>query len=324
MIFNKIVNYISIILLLLTIGCNKINKPDIISQELKSEALEKLHFNLINSLEWEKVHAAEALINLNYKEDAYRIFIEEERKKRKEEFYRIGIWRVLAQASTDQEEKQQWIDSISNVFKNPNNPDVTHAAETLGKLSFSPSNFSPKLTDSILNDKHNSLWICTLWATAYSPEKEKVKNKLVSIIQQQEEPANVKSIAAYALRFLKNSGTKNREKLISTLNKEPDSSKVYPYLLSAVLVNTPKDSLMTKRSLFFKAKLKNIAKSNGHIGQYEALSALAEIGNPTNIELLSSLLKETDTSNIKNKADIIIATSYAILRINKRLELNGI
>ena len=324
MTFNKRTNYISIILLLLTIGCNKINKQDTISQELKSEALEKLHFSLINSLEWGKVHAAEALINLNYKEDAYRIFIEEERKKRKQEFYRIGIWRVLAQASIKQEEKQQWIDSILNVYKNPNNPDVTHAAETLGKLSFSPLNFSPKLIDSILNDKHNSLWICTLWATAYSSEKEKVKNKLVNIIQQKEEPVDVRRIAAYALRFLKNSGTKNREKMINTLNKEPDSSKVYPYLLSAILVNTPKDSLMTNRSLFFKTKLEDIAKTNGHIGQYEALSALAEIGNATNIKLLSSLLKETDTSNIKNKTDISVGTSYAILRIEARLKLDGI
>lgn len=321
---NKFTTLISILLLLLLFACNKTKEINTIGQNLKLEALAKLRSNLNNSKEWERVHAAEALINLNFKEEAYRIFIEEEKKNKKEYFHRIGIWRVLAQASVNDKEKKQWIDSISAIFKNPNNPDVTHAAESLSKLSFSTSNFSPKLTDSILNDEHNSLWSCTLWSTAYSPKKKQIKNQLVNILQQKEESVKSKTLAAYALRFLKNSGIQNREKMIKVLNKEPDTSATYPYLLSAILVNTPKDSLMTLRSLFYKKKLENIAKSNGHSGQYEALSALAEMGNATNIKLLVDILKGIDTTIIKNKIDISIATSYALLQIDRRLKLNGV
>lgn len=312
---------IMIFFMLLYTACSKIEKNNKVPQGLKLKALENLHIALEKSSKWEKVHTAEALINLGFSEEAYRIFKEEERQKREEYFYRIGIWRVLAQAALKQEEKKQWTDSILNVFKNTKNPDIIHSAETLAKLSYSPSYFDEKLTDSILNDKHNALWACTLWASAYTPDKEDVKKQLVTVIQNKNELKDVRKLAAYALRFLKDVRVQDRELLIDVLNKEPDSSNVYPYLLSAILVNTPKDSLLSKQTLSYKNKLETISNSNGNFGQYEVLSALAEIGNIKDIKLLSTLLKSIDTVELTNKTDIKVAISYAILKIDQRQKM---
>ncbi len=111
-----------IIFVVIFFCCSTANIESIASEKLKKAALEQLHSTLSSNFEWEKVHAAEFLLNLGYPENVYETFLKEEEQKGDEIYYRIGIWRVLAQASLKSEDKQHWIDSIASVFSSPNSP----------------------------------------------------------------------------------------------------------------------------------------------------------------------------------------------------------
>ena len=308
---------ISIILFLS--GCDT-GKERIVSEELREAAVEKLQSTLHSELKWERVHAAEFLLNLGYTNNIYDIFLEEEKQKGDESYYRIGIWRVLAQASLKPEEKQQWLDSIAGVFNDPGAPDQIHATESLAKLGISTYSLSIETMDSILNGTHNTMWVYTMWGTAYTPDMEMtlVKNRLAGIIGQKEESPEVRRVAAYALRNLKEAGTQNWDLLIDAACQEPDSSSVYAYLLSSTLVNTPEDSLLSTRVQYCRGELEEIAASPGNAGRYEALSALGEIGVEENLPLLSVLITDHDNLQLCSNVDVVLAASNAILRIDRR------
>jgi SSS family solute:Na+ symporter len=267
----------------------------------------------------EKVHAAEFLLDLGYTNTIYDTFLEEEKHKGNKYYYRIGIWRVLAKASLKPRVKQQWLDSISKVFKDPATPDQIHATESLAKLGVSPYNVASNVTDSILNGTHNIMWVYTLWGTAYTADMNMnvVKNKLAGIIGQKEESTKVRRLAAYALRNLKDIGTFNWGLLINAACHEPDTSSAYPYILSSVLVNTPKDSLLSTRVQYCRRELEKIAATSCNKGRYEALSTLGELGVKSDLPLLSSLITDLEIK-LSGKVDIGLAASNAILRIDRR------
>ena len=81
--------------------------------------------------QWVKVHAAEYLLSLGYPEGVNEGFGKELDLHGGEPQYRIGIWRVLARAANTEEERDEWIGKIHDVFKDPSSPDRLCAAETL-------------------------------------------------------------------------------------------------------------------------------------------------------------------------------------------------
>ena len=320
--------YLFAILLALFFTCCTANKDRIVSGELREATLGQLQSILHNGQRWKKAHAAECLLKLGYTKGIYDIFLEEEIQNRDEFYYRIGIWRVLAQASVNPKEKQQWIDSIASVFKNPSALDQTHAAESLAKLGISAFTVSTDITDSILNSAHNPLWLYTLWGTAYSsPDSmEQIKTQLVDIVCYGKEADNIRKLAAYALRNMKSLNLEEWNRMIDATCQEPDTSLAYVYILSSALVNTPVDSLLSPRVAQCKAALINALKNIGKPHNYEVLYALAEKGGAKELPLLLSLVEGEATSGYDNNEDIIIAASSAILRIDRRQKysLHGI
>ena len=83
-----------------------------------------------------KVHAAEFLLELDYPAGVEDAFLKELETFGQEPEYRIGIWRVLARASYNPNEKRSWVSRIRDVFLNPEAPDRLHASETLAKLGY--------------------------------------------------------------------------------------------------------------------------------------------------------------------------------------------
>lgn len=318
--WNKLVGYLFIIILLpLFSGCYT-SKERIVSEELRETALERLKTILYSELEWEKVHAAEFLLKLGYTEDIKKVFLEEEIQKGKEYYYRTGIWRVLAQASQSQEEKQQWVDSIASVFNNPNAPDYIHAVESMAKLRVSPYSVSAETTDSILNGEHSALWLYTLWGTAYTQEIniDQVKNQLAIIVRKKEEPDEIRRLAAYALQNMKDAGINNWGLLMDAACHEPDSSSAYIYILSSALVNTPNDSLSLSKVNQCRTKIVESISNPEGIGHYEALLAIGELGNEHDLQLLLSLINDSNDYRFNKNQDIAVAASNAILSIDRR------
>ena len=320
--------YLLLILFALTVtGCSS-NKHRIVSEELREEALNQLQSNLNNGQKWEKVHAAECLLNLGYSQDINDVFYEEEILNGDENFYRIGIWRVLAQVVPKPEEKRQWVDSISAVFKSPELPDHLHAAESLAKLGVSPYNINPVITDSILISTHNSLWLYTLWGKAYSGEEEmsQVKIKLLDIVCSKKETGKVRRLAAYALRNMKNISVEEWGVLAEAACSEPDTSRAYIPVLSSTFVNTPVDSLLSPKAIRCRKALLKELTHTGNSDAYEALFAVAEKGDSEELPHLLSVLRKGTSSEYEKSRDVVTAAANAILRIDRRQKytLHGI
>ena len=79
--------------------------------------------------EWVKVHAAEMLLTNNLFDDVRETF-QTELQKEPGPYYRIGVWRVLAQAAaSDRISRAKYIEEIAAVLKDKNAPDRELAME---------------------------------------------------------------------------------------------------------------------------------------------------------------------------------------------------
>ncbi len=104
---------------------------------LRGRAVEALRQVFRTEPRWVKVHAAEALLALDYdNEEVSALFAAELERDGNTLEYRIGIRRVLVRAATDPADRQRRIDEIRAIFLDPTASDRLHAAETLGKLGY--------------------------------------------------------------------------------------------------------------------------------------------------------------------------------------------
>lgn len=310
--FIKIIRYIILVLISTQIFSCQMNKKPIVSESVVKNAKDNLQYALENSSKWQKVHAAEYILNHDYSNNVYDIFVEEEKQNRNESYYRIGLWRVLNQAAISSEEKNHWLDSISKVYEEYTSLDRIHAAETLAKLKVSPNSISVKVTDSVLKSDHNPMWAYTYWGTAYTSEKEmdQVKSTFMDIILNSNESTLVKRIAIYALYKMKNLNTQNWDLISSRAVNEPMDSPLYTSLLTCTLANTPKDSLLSTRVLKCREKLEKQIYSSNNNEISASLAVYQDIATEEDIPLLTSFMdKGFDDDNI----EIIMAAANAIL-----------
>ncbi|MCC9605536.1 hypothetical protein LOC68_22455 [Blastopirellula sp. JC732] len=122
--------YLTIIAPLLLLASLRAAEPPL-PLEAQSEAI--LAESLAATGEWSSVHAAEYLIRLNEAPKALAAFQPQAQCKIPQ--YRIGVWRVLAQAETSPQRRQAFVEQIRSVLLNTNAPDRLHALESLAKLN---------------------------------------------------------------------------------------------------------------------------------------------------------------------------------------------
>ncbi|MEW4563221.1 hypothetical protein AB1K70_11885 [Bremerella sp. JC770] len=91
---------------------------------------------LVESLEatgqWNSVHAAEYLISVGRSDLVVEAFRAQENVETPQ--YRIGVWRVLAQAEPSQLKRSEYVERIREVLLDEVAPDRLHALESLAKL----------------------------------------------------------------------------------------------------------------------------------------------------------------------------------------------
>ena len=91
------------------IACNNTNTNQ---QKLEQKAMSELNKVLQEETLFVKVHAAEYLIWLGYPDEPQKVYEKENELHSEEKPYRIGIWRVLAQASKDSSAKRGWLEKV--------------------------------------------------------------------------------------------------------------------------------------------------------------------------------------------------------------------
>lgn len=311
----------NLIFLTVVLGaCNTKSQDSQNFRELENQCITILRNVLAEQHEWVKVHAAEYLIWAGHPEGVREAYIEEERMWAAKPQYRIGIWRVLAQAATVDADMQIWTDKIIAVFLDSTATDRIHAAETLAKLGISPLKKDQKLTENTLRSEVKPLALYTLWSTAFtSPDsRATVKARFLNAVLNADTKAADRVIPAYALRQLKGISQEESTKLTEAALAEPADSPARIYLLSAAFTNNDHDPAQFEKLHAALVNYKS-ALSKGAISEMAA--ALAEKGKAKDIPILTPLL--TSASQLENesdRADVAAAAAHAILQIKNRTE----
>ena len=245
---------------------------------------------------WVKVHAAEALVANGYYEGVRKTFLAELPTAKPK--YRIGVWRVLAQAShDDHEEREKHINRIRDAFLNIDGPDREHALESLAKLQYSAR---PEELVYVAMDAKGTFQAHARWALANSGRHE--DEKLLTALFCSED-SDVRATVAYGLRYLEDVSGDAIRRLEKAYAKEPADSGARIYILSALGVHCPPEHRgKLKEELLKYAEMGNAAEKK------EAFAALAYFGEDYDIPFLSRRLSnETDT-------DIRIFCANALLK----------
>jgi SSS family solute:Na+ symporter len=291
---------------------------------LSEKALAELKTTLKTQPEFIKVHAAEYLIWLGQTEEVRKEFLHENELHGNEPKYRIGIWRVLAQTETDAEKKKIWYNKVFQAFGDLNGPDRLHAAETLAKLKLSPLEKYPEATQKSMADELRNMQVYTHWALSYAPNADTNKFRQ-DFLQMAEGDSNqvVRIISAYIVRRINHLIPDEWTKLSQQALAEPDSSELKKILLNTAVVTFPEG---IKKTADYDKIRQAITHDYQHFSVGERIGlaqALAEVGNESDIQLLSSYLDNENSAgiydaNTKEGADVRAAAAYAILKIKER------
>ncbi|MCP4639485.1 MAG: hypothetical protein GY851_03590 [bacterium] len=265
---------------------------------IQARAVETLRLVMAEESEWIKVHAAEALLWDGHPSHVRSTFLPDLQNAGPK--YRIGVWRVLAQAAADDERRERYVARIREAFNDVDGPDRLHAAETLGKLGDSRN--SDELR-RVATEETGSLQGCAQWVLANSgkPEEEAA---LAALLANED----TRVIAAYALRFFKTIKPETLDALEKVAGSVPADDKGRMHFLSAWYVHAPAD-----RKPAVKALLLPYAQT-GSVGEKLELGmALARCGDASDIPMLEAMLADPE-------ADARVGAAHAILGIANRLK----
>jgi len=303
---------------ILTLSCTDRQKTEDISS-LKELALNELTDVLKTQSRWVKVHAAEFLLWAGYPTGVKEIYQEEERKYENEPQYRIGIWRVLAQAAITADEKNVYIEKIREAFMDTSGSDRIHAAETMAKLRYAPPIQDSLVTKATLLSPVKPLAWYTQWSVAYTSDDAFIsaRSRLLTLIQ--EDDGTGRLIGAFALSNLGGLSDDQWDILYKQSIDEPDTSIAKIYLLSASFTTSP--DLESKRNKVdnLYQMLRSFSTSSKKSDRMVMAMAFAEKGSIEDLPLLESLLRnEHPLENEAEAADVRAAAAYAILKIIQR------
>lgn len=290
---------------------------------LEEKALRELRNTLVTQTQWIKVHAAEYLVWTGHSEEVKKEFLKEEKLHNTEPKYRIGIWRVLAEAEKSQARKIQWTNKIYGAFNETNGPDQLHATETLAKLKLSPLDKYPEATQNALKSENRNLHTYALWATAYSSDSS-LQNKRQEFLRLAVSDSNeiIRKISAYVLRKLGGFTKKQWTYLSEKSLLEPAESGLRNSLLNTAFVTFPAGAGDSGSLKKIRKEMVKGYKDFGAEKRIELALSLAEKGSAGDLPLLQIFLENSDISGRYDPvsgeaADVRAAAAFAILKIKQ-------
>lgn len=311
---------IGFILFIITMRCTEKNKNEEVSEDVRQESLNVLRDVLYHQKEWVKVHAAEFLLWSGYPEEVKEIYLAEEKAHGGQPQYRIGIWRVLAQAADDQEEKKRWTDKILEAFLDESGNDRIHAAETLAKLGISPLNANEAVTRKAIESPVRSLSVYTLWSVAHTSKamKDSVTNAMAAWALSPVEDQVVRNQASYVIRQLGGLSLAQWESLAQEAVQSHGKGNLN--LLSAVFMHAPESGKGSEIYQKIHQMLVSFKTSDAKGERSEMAMALAKSGTDKDIAVLLGLLRsESPLASDEDNEDVKAAAAYGMLMLLQRL-----
>ena len=276
--------------------------------DVREQAVGELRRALREEREFVRVHAAEALLRLSYPEGVREVFDLEAKAHQDQPVYRIGIWRVLAQASPGAEIRERITRQIRDVFLDSTASDQIHAAESLAKLRYQIPESEASAFEAAAGSEDTGLSVFAHWALAPSPDGVH-QSAIARLLTADDAVARLR--AAYVLRHLPALSDENREKLKEAAGNEPAGTLTYAYLVSAsfVVADVCGDEEEVARC---RPELYRIVRTGKPAERREACLGLAERGTIDDLALLGEALKDGDP-------DVRVSAALATLRIERRV-----
>ena len=292
-------------------NCNIKSKQKYISEV---DAVAVLQNNLKTQQTWVKVHAAEFLLWSGHPERVKESFLKENQLYGDSIPYRIGIWRVLAQAETEPQQKEVWINKIKTAFLDENGKDRLHAIETLAKLKVPVWDKEVKLSDILITDEMDNFAVYKLWNFACTSEENFAiaQDSLLKLSISRLQIPVVRAISGYALKKMGNLNHSSWNLLAESALSE--LSDIQVNLLNAAIVTANKE--ITPTDLYKQVKQTLIALNNREDKnsiKMNLLDALAEKGNEEDLDIIYSIFSKTKSLEDAESADVLSSCAYAIL-----------
>jgi len=278
--------------------------PAAADDSLHDRALQVLHEVLDREQRWIKVHAAEGLLAAGERPAVTAVFDRELASFGNEQPYRIGIWRVLAQAARNEDAREPWVQRILAAFLDTEGPDRLHASETLGKLDFRAHGDEVDAFEAAARPGRGPLAANARWVLANSGRSQ-ADVRLAELLASDD--AATRAAAAYAMRHVAKITPAAWGKLFGAAFKEPEGNIVRVSLTAAAFVHAPAD-----RKATYKTELLKYARAGTDDAKFEACATLAMHGRDDDLPILAPLLDE------KNP-DVRVGAAHAILQIGRRV-----
>lgn len=180
---------------------------------------------------WVKIHAAEARIDAGEAAEVRAEFLRD-RAALERLPCRIGVWRVLANTAPSPADRQAWIQRIVDVYLDPAAPDHPQSIETIGKLGHAVSGPALELVRAEAARPASVSMLLAVWAARLAGESG-AQARLLELLQSPQ--VELRSDAAYALRWLRPTDLASCAALVHAAATEPAASAARPYILGAAL-----------------------------------------------------------------------------------------
>lgn len=284
------------------------------------EMIEDLQFLLHTKEQWVKVHAAEYLLWLGYRANVRELFMEEDSRHGQQPKFRIGVWRILAQAETTAEGRTHWETKIVSVFNDTAAPDRLHAIESLAKLKISVPGASDIFRRGFSEDNIGPFELYAVWNAAYDPEigKDRVRAVILNVLERSFTTGNnlLSLISTYILRYLSAIPTESWQQLKKRAMVYAEDPELRAGLLATTWITAgakiPISDVADVKSALFQHGQNIPALSH-------LLAALAAKGGRAERTLANQIYLDVRSQNdVKYDPDMHATAAYALLAIHKR------
>ena len=270
------------------------NEP--LSSEQRTQCEQLLLDSLNEQGEWSSVHAAEYLIRLDKRRPVLAAF--QPQTENASAPFRIGVWRVLAQAEATLDKQREAIEKIRHVLLDKHATDRLHALESLAKLNEpinSPAELQVVQQMSAANDPGCSF---ALWRMFQQRPSAQLLQKLTQQLHSPDAVARLR--AGFVLSQLDELPAKFHLLAQQTLAKEPIDSAAYPYIASACGNATLKKLLASQDPNHQALAIRELARRSQSIDLDLTQALSAE--NPLALRQAAAfalLARDTNTSNMQ-------------------------
>lgn len=275
---------------------------------MQRRAIAILRAAMTEGKDFEKVHAAEALIWSEHTEGIKDCFLEEDRIASCRPDYRLGIWRILCRVNANNlDERHEYLRKILAVLSDPKALDRGNAAETLAKLGY-VDNGQTTLVSDLAKDSKADLRVWSRWILANSGRAE--DEAYLAELMKSNTPKD-RSYTAYAFRDFKTIRPTTLKVIQGCAATESFDSEARHYILGTLYTHLPAE----KRESVKQELLRYVMEGNTD-QRSQACMALANW--PTE-DMIPAAEKLLDSGELDER----VGAAYLLLRMDQPNEETG-